>query len=122
MFRGGLDVNFGFVLGVFGDLQIIQGNGSVVVEAFGAIELLVGQYFVGEGFAIVRVGAGDVGALHAQQDLAFLHRIAQPRANFNDTPSGNGNHRHGAGNIRAHNSGRPLRLGALYSVAATNGN
>jgi hypothetical protein len=84
VFGGGFDVYLGFVRGVFGDLKIIQGNGAVVIETFGALELGVGEKFVGDRFAIVGVRAGDVGALDAQEELAFFYSVAEAGANYDD--------------------------------------
>jgi hypothetical protein len=115
MLGSGFDVYFGFVCGVFGYLKIVKGDGAVVVEAFGAIELSVGKSFVGDGFAIVRVGSGDVRALHAEEELAFLYCVAEAGANFDYAAGGDGDYGNSAGYIGADCAGDDeLRCGFVF--------
>ena len=54
------------------------------IQIFGPLELRACQFFVGNGFVVIRIRAGDIGTANTQQQLALLHRIAQARANIHD--------------------------------------
>ena len=119
MLLSGFDVHLRFGLRILGNLKIVEGNGTFVVQNFRAIELLADQDFVGAGLAILRKRCGDVGALHAKQHLSFFHGVAEARANFHHAPAGERDHGNGAADVRADNAGngerRGLqRLGSLY--------
>ena len=71
------------------------------------------QALVVLGFEIVLVGAGYVVALNAQQELAFFDFVAEPGLDFDDPSGGEGNYRHGAGDIRLHDAGHIQRGSGL---------
>ena len=75
--RWRLEIGGGVSLGGLGLFESAFGDGSFVVKKLGAIELDVGQALIVLGFDVNLVGAGNVGALDAEQDLSFLNGIAE---------------------------------------------
>ena len=110
MLQGRLDIHFCLVVGVLGDFQVFGGDGSLVVQELGAIELRARQSFVGLRFAVVGKRAGNVRAVHPQQKLPLGDRVAQPRANVHHAPGSQRNHGHISGYVGAHNPGH-VQLG-----------
>ena len=72
MLGRGFQVNFGFVFRVLRDLQIVQGDGAMVVQILGTLELSARQNLIGDGLAIVGKTAGHIVAANGQQQLSFL--------------------------------------------------
>jgi hypothetical protein len=105
MLQGRLDIHFCLVVGVLRDLQVFGGDGSLVVQEFGAIELRARQSFVGLRLAVLGKGARNVRAVHPQQKLPLRDRVAQPRANVHHAPGGQRNHGHIPGYVGADNPG-----------------
>ena len=108
IFQRGLSRNFG----VLRDFEGALGNGPVLVEQLGAIQLdlrqvltVSRQLLVFDGLAIVRERAGDVGAPDLEQQLAFLHLVAQPRIDFDDPAGRQRRHRHLPRNVRTDHAG-----------------
>ncbi len=72
--------------------------------------------FVGDGFAIVGVGGGDVRALHAEEELAFFYGVAEAGANFDHAAGGDGDDWDGAGDVGADYAGDgELRRGFVFA-------
>src|SRR5260370_1305581 len=136
-FGGVLHVLLGFVLDVFRRLEIIQRNGSLVVEEFGALELYSREFCVSDGLAVIRKCGGHVRALQAEEELTFLHRVAEARVNLYHAASGNRDDRNASRDVRTdcsryrqlsrrimrHRRGQRelLRMSHLYEVPAGHG-
>jgi hypothetical protein len=70
----------------------------------------------GLGLFVIRIGPGDIRALHFHQDLALGHGIAQPGENF-DHPAGcQRDHRNGPRYVGAHHAGH-VQLGRRVDLA-----
>ena len=67
MFFRRLDIDLGLVFGVLRDLQIVQGDGAVVVEILGAVKLSSGQNLVRDSHFVRRISAGDIVASNRHQ-------------------------------------------------------
>ena len=74
----GFHVHLGFLFGVLRHFQIFLRDARPCRSSnLGAVELRARQRFIGDGVAIVGEGAGEIGALHAHQKLAFGDGVAQ---------------------------------------------
>src|ERR1017187_10497853 len=91
MLGHGLHVHFGLVLRVLRNLQIVQGNSAVCIQILGALQLSPDKSLIREGLSVVGIAARDVVASNGQQQLAFLHRVAESRVNGHDAPGGQRN-------------------------------
>ncbi len=56
------------------------------VKILRAVELFAREFLVGNRLAVIRIGAGNVGAADAQQQLALLHRISKASSNLHHAP------------------------------------
>ena len=77
----------------------------LVVQQLGAVQLRARQHFVGHGLPVIGERRRDIGALHAHQQLALGHRVAQPGVDFHHAAGGQRNHRHVARDIGADDAG-----------------
>ena len=94
MLLRGFNIHRRLRFGVFSHLKIVQGDCTLVVKSLRAIELLVGQGFVRDRFAIIGESRCHVRALHAKQHLPLLHVVAKARSNFHHAAAGQRDHRH----------------------------
>ena len=85
MFGHSFDIDFGFVLRVLGDLEIVHRDGTVVIQLLRALQLCARQRFICHGLAVIREASGDIVAPNAQQQLSLLDGVAQPRVNRGHT-------------------------------------
>ena len=102
---GSFEIGGSVGLGGLGLFESAFGDGSFVVKKLGAIELDAGQALIVLGLDVNLVGAGNVGALDAEQDLSFLDGIAELGFDFDDAAGGERNDGNGANNIRLDDSG-----------------
>ena len=105
VFGGGFDIHAGLVFGGLRDLEILLGNSAMIEEKLGTVQLGAGQSFVGDGLAVIRGGSGNIGALHAQQELALGNLVAETRMNLDDTARGQRNDRDVAGDVGGNQAG-----------------
>jgi hypothetical protein len=85
LFGGRLEVGRGISLAGLSLFESAFRDGSLVIEELGAIKLHVGQTFVVLGLDVNLVGARNIGALHAEQNLPLFDGIAEFGLDFNDT-------------------------------------
>ena len=88
----GIQVGFGIAFGVFGLFEGALGDGAFIVENLGAFKLQTSQTLIVLGLQIGLVGAGDVVAANSEQQLAFLHRIAEPGLDLHNSSGGQRDH------------------------------
>ncbi len=88
MLGGGVKSGFCIIFGVLRYFQVLLCHGAVFVEVLGSIELFSRKEFISDGLAIGVESSGNVIAAYSQQHLVFLHRIAEPRANFHHASRG----------------------------------
>jgi hypothetical protein len=69
----------------FGLFESALGDGALVVKNLRAFELYTRQALVVHGLQIELVRARDIVASHPQQQLAFLHHIAEPRLDLHNS-------------------------------------
>ena len=114
LLRRGLHIHFGLGFGVLRDLQIVQRDRALGIKELGALQLSARELFIRDRLLVVGKGAGNIRALHAQQHLAFFHRVAQARVDFDHAAGRQGNHRNGPGDVGSDGAGNPqLRSGAV---------
>jgi hypothetical protein len=77
MLGQGIHGYLGLVFGVLRDLQIVQGNGAVIVQILGALVLSLGENLIRHGHAVIGIAARDIVAANGQQQLAFLYGVAR---------------------------------------------
>ncbi len=82
------DVYLGFVFSILCDLKIVLGDRTFVVKQFGALQLSLDQLFICNSFLVIGESAGDVRALHLQQQLPFLNGVTQTRVYLDNSPHG----------------------------------
>ena len=99
MFRCSFHVDLGLFFRVLRDLQIVQRDGAVLVEVLGALQLRACQDFIRDRLPVVGEAARDIVAANSQQQLALLHRVAEPRVNGHHAAGRQRNHRHVAGDV-----------------------
>ena len=99
MFLRGFDIHLGLVFGVLRDLKIVQGDGAVLVQILGALQLGARQNFVRHRLAVIGEAAGDIVAANAQQQLTLLHGVAEARVNRHDAAGDQRDDRDAAGDI-----------------------
>ena len=68
----------------FGLFEGALGDGAFFVENLRALQLDAGEALVVFGFQIRLIGAGNVIAVDAEQDLPLVHYIAEPSFEFDD--------------------------------------
>src|ERR1700747_2261330 len=104
LFGGSFEVSGGVSLGGLSLLEGALGDGSLVIEKLGAIELNVSQALIVLGLDINLVGAGNVGALDAQQNLPFFNRVAQLGLDLDNAAGGKRNDRNRPNDVRLNDS------------------
>jgi hypothetical protein len=77
----------------------------VGVEVLGAHVCLVGHLLVADGLEIGVVGAGDVGALDLEEQIAFLDVVIEAGADVDDLAAGEGDRGHLARDVRVDRTG-----------------
>ena len=92
-------VYFGLVFGVLRHLQIVQGHGAVLVQILGALQLSAGENLIRDGLPVIRIAARNIVAANGQQQLAFLHGVAEPRVNGHDAAGSERDDRDVAGDV-----------------------
>ncbi len=97
---GGGEGSLGIVFGVLGDLELAGGDGALVVEELGPVELNLGEAFVVDGLEVVAEGAGDVGALDLHQELALVDEVTDARVDVEYAAGRDGDYGDGAGHVR----------------------
>src|ERR1022692_2443298 len=102
---GGFDIHASLIGGVLGDFEVLLGNGAMVEQELGAVQLGASQFFAGDGLAVIGEGSGNIGALHAHEELALGDLIAEPRVNFEDPAGSQRNDGDVAGDIGGHQAG-----------------
>ena len=104
MFRRGVERRLCVVLIVLCGFQILHCDGAVIEQELRAVQCLARKKLVGDGLAIRVVTARDIVASDAEQQLAFLDRVAEARADIHDASRGQRDHRHRASNVGIHRS------------------
>lgn len=61
---GGFDINLGLVEGVLRHLEIVKGDGALVIQDLRTLKLLLRQKFVRHRLAIIGKRGRNIGALH----------------------------------------------------------
>ena len=84
LFGGGIQIRFGILCGVFRLFESALGDRAFVVRDLLPLQLLASQALIVHGLPICLVSSGYVVALDSQQELAFLHHIAEPGLDFHD--------------------------------------
>ena len=100
----GLHIHFGFLFGVSGHLKVVQRDRAVGIKVLRAFELRARQFLVGDGFAVIRISAGNVSASNSQHHIALFDRVAQARANLHDAARGQRDDRHVSRNVGSYDS------------------
>ncbi len=105
LLSGRIQIGFGVFLRVLRLLQHGLRDGSVLIQILRAQIRLVGELLVVRGLYIGVECAADVGALYAEQQLAFLHVVVEPRADVDHAAVGHGDHGNLARDVGKHRAG-----------------
>src|SRR5690349_13311476 len=88
--RGHTDLRF--LLGIFGDLQIVQRNCPMFVQEFCSFQLLERERLIRPRLLVSLKSVSNVVAQNLKQQLSFRYVVAKLRVNCNDPPRGKRNH------------------------------